>query len=137
MNVGGIRTDLNKGPITWGELFAIQPFGNDIVTMKLTGDQIRTLLNQQWATGTPRIMQISGLHYTWSTELPNGQKVLDIFLPNGKKIDPNAEYSLTVNNFMADGGDGFVILKQGKDRQTWMLDLHPNQKNLFSIQLLP
>lgn len=79
--------------------------------MKLTGDQIRILLNQQWATSTPRIMQISRLRYTWSTELPSGQRILDIFLPNGKKIEPKAEYSLTVNNSMANGGDGFVILE--------------------------
>jgi 2',3'-cyclic-nucleotide 2'-phosphodiesterase/3'-nucleotidase/5'-nucleotidase len=68
-------------------------------------------------------MQIAGLHYTWSDKLPLGEKVVDIYLLNGKRIDPKAEYTITVNNFMADGGDGFVILKQGKDRETWMTDL--------------
>jgi 2',3'-cyclic-nucleotide 2'-phosphodiesterase / 3'-nucleotidase / 5'-nucleotidase len=125
MNVGGIRNDLKKGPLTWGDLFKVQPFGNDIVTMKITGDQVRTLLNQQYNAPPSynKIMQISGLRYTWNDKLPIGQKVLDIFLPNGKKIDPKAEYSITVNNFMADGGDGFVVLKQGKERKTWMTDL--------------
>jgi 2',3'-cyclic-nucleotide 2'-phosphodiesterase/3'-nucleotidase/5'-nucleotidase len=123
MNVGGIRTDLDKGPITWGELFAIQPFGNDLVTLKLTGEQIRILLNQQLSTAYARIMQISGLRYTWNDKLPKGEKVLDIFLPNGKKINPKAEYTVTVNNFMADGGEGFVILKQGKDRKVSLNEL--------------
>lgn len=125
MNVGGIRDEIKKaGPITWGDLFAIQPFGNDIVTEKITGDQVRTLLNQQWsATSYAKIMQISGLKYTWSDNLPIGQKVLDIYLPNGKKIDPNAVYSVTVNNFMADGGDGFTILKQATERVTRMTDI--------------
>ncbi len=50
MNSGGIRDNLKKGPITWGELFAIQPFGNDIVTLNLTGEQVRTLLNQQFCS---------------------------------------------------------------------------------------
>lgn len=123
MNSGGIRDNLNQGPITWGELFAIQPFGNDVVTLKLTGEQIRTLLNQQFAADRNRIMAVSGLKYTWSVEKPLGEKVLDIFLPNGKKIDPKAEYTIAVNNFMADGGDGYTILKQGKDRKVWLTDL--------------
>ncbi|MFL6561001.1 MAG: 5'-nucleotidase C-terminal domain-containing protein, partial [Bacillus sp. (in: firmicutes)] len=124
MNVGGIRDEIkDAGPITWGELFAIQPFGNDIVTMNITGEQVRTLLNQQFAADRNRIMQISGLKYTWTNNLPLGQKVLDIYLPNGSKIDPNGVYSVAVNNFMADGGDGFVVLKQGTERTTKMTDL--------------
>ncbi|MCM3727633.1 bifunctional 2',3'-cyclic-nucleotide 2'-phosphodiesterase/3'-nucleotidase [Neobacillus cucumis] len=124
MNVGGIRDDIKKaGPITWGDLFAIQPFGNDIVTMKITGEQVRILLNQQFAADRNRIMQISGLKYTWSNNLPLGQKVIDIYLQDGSKIDPNGIYSVTVNNFMADGGDGFVVLKQGTNRTTWSSDL--------------
>ncbi|MEC1525870.1 bifunctional 2',3'-cyclic-nucleotide 2'-phosphodiesterase/3'-nucleotidase [Neobacillus niacini] len=123
MNSGGIRDNLNQGPITWGELFAIQPFGNDVVTMKVTGEQIRTLLNQQFSADRNRIMAVSGLKYTWSVEKPLGEKVLDIFLPNGKKIDPNAVYTIAVNNFMSDGGDGYTILKQGKDRKVWLTDL--------------
>ena len=124
MNAGGVRDEIKKaGQITWGDLFAIQPFGNDIVTMNITGDQVRTLLNQQFQADRDRIMQISGLKYTWTNNLPIGQKVLDIYLPNGSKIDPKGVYSITVNNFMADGGDGFVVLKQGTNRATWMSDL--------------
>ncbi|WP_160722583.1 bifunctional 2',3'-cyclic-nucleotide 2'-phosphodiesterase/3'-nucleotidase [Bacillus sp. USDA818B3_A] len=124
MNIGGIRDDIkDAGPITWGELFAIQPFGNDIVSMNITGEQVRTLLNQQFAADRNRIMQISGLKYTWSNNFPLGQKVVDIYLPDGSKIDPNKTYSVTVNNFMADGGDGFVVLKQGTNRVTWGPDL--------------
>ncbi|MEH7094992.1 bifunctional 2',3'-cyclic-nucleotide 2'-phosphodiesterase/3'-nucleotidase [Neobacillus vireti] len=124
MNIGGIRDDIkDAGDITWGELFAIQPFGNDIVTENITGEQVRTLLNQQFAADRNRIMQISGLKYTWSNNLPLGKKVIDIYLPDGTKIDPNGTYSVTVNNFMADGGDGFVVLKQGTNRVTRMSDL--------------
>lgn len=85
MNSGGIRDYLNQGQITWGELFAIQPFGNDIVTLTVTGDQIRTLLNQQFNADRNKIMAVSGLKYTWSVEKPLGEKVLDIFLPDGSK----------------------------------------------------
>lgn len=128
MNSGGIRNSLSKGIVTWGDLFKVQPFNNDIVTMTLTGDQIRTLLNQQFQKDTTgnrlnRIMAISGLRYTWTDQNDFGKKILDIYLPNGKKIDPNAEYSVTVNSFMADGGDGFTVLKDGKKRQTQGVDL--------------
>ena len=68
MNSGGIRDDLKKGTITWGDLFAIQPFGNDIVTLKVTGEQVRTLLNQQFAADRNKIMSISGLTYTWDNK---------------------------------------------------------------------
>jgi 2',3'-cyclic-nucleotide 2'-phosphodiesterase / 3'-nucleotidase / 5'-nucleotidase len=125
MNSGGIRNPLPKGTLTWGDLFKVQPFGNDLVTMKITGEQVRTLLNQQFNAPPSynKIMAISGLRYTWNDKLPIGQKVLDIFLQDGKKIDPKALYSITVNNFMADGGDGFTVLKQGKDRVTSITDL--------------
>ncbi|WP_082797464.1 bifunctional 2',3'-cyclic-nucleotide 2'-phosphodiesterase/3'-nucleotidase [Neobacillus drentensis] len=124
MNIGGVRDEIKKaGDVTWGDLFAVQPFGNDVVSLKITGDQVRTLINQQFQADRYRIMQISGLSYTWSDKLPLGQKVVDIFLPDGSKIDPVAEYSVSVNNFMADGGDGFTILKEGKERTTWTTDL--------------
>ncbi|WP_148347747.1 bifunctional 2',3'-cyclic-nucleotide 2'-phosphodiesterase/3'-nucleotidase [Bacillus rubiinfantis] len=122
MNSGGIRDDLKKGDITWGQLFAVQPFGNDLVTLKLTGDQIRTVLNQQWVEGRTRIMQIAGFTYTWDDKYPIGQKVVDIFLPNGDKIDPNGEYTVTVNNFMADGGDGYTEFTKGTNRTTIKTD---------------
>ncbi|WML59044.1 bifunctional 2',3'-cyclic-nucleotide 2'-phosphodiesterase/3'-nucleotidase [Neobacillus sp. PS2-9] len=125
MNSGGIRNPLPAGTITWGDLFKVQPFGNDLVTMTITGEQIRTFLNQQFQAPPSynKIMAISGLKYTWSDDKPYGEKVLDIYLENGKKIDPQAEYSITVNNFMADGGDGFAVLKSGKNRVTKMTDL--------------
>ncbi|WHY91252.1 bifunctional 2',3'-cyclic-nucleotide 2'-phosphodiesterase/3'-nucleotidase [Neobacillus cucumis] len=125
MNSGGIRNPLPKGTITWGDLFKVQPFGNDLVTMTITGVQVRTLLNQQFQAPPSynKIMAISGLRYTWSDKLPYGQKVLDIYLPNGSKIDPAGEYTITVNNFMADGGDGFTILKSGENRVTDKVDL--------------
>jgi 2',3'-cyclic-nucleotide 2'-phosphodiesterase / 3'-nucleotidase / 5'-nucleotidase len=123
MNAGGIRNDLAKGEITWGDLFSIQPFGNDLVTLTITGEQVRTLLNQQFSADRYRIMSIAGLKYTWSDERELGEKVVDIYLPNGSKIDPKAEYTVAVNNFMADGGDGYTILKEGTDRKVWSTDL--------------
>ncbi|WP_223592194.1 bifunctional 2',3'-cyclic-nucleotide 2'-phosphodiesterase/3'-nucleotidase [Neobacillus bataviensis] len=125
MNSGGIRNPLPGGTITWGDLFKVQPFGNDLVTMTVTGDQIRTLLNQQFQAPPSynKIMAVSGLRYTWTDSQPYGSKVLDIYLEDGSLIDPEAEYTITVNNFMADGGDGFAVLKSGKNRVTNVVDL--------------
>ena len=65
MNPGGIRDDLNAGEVLWGELFAIQPFSNDVVAMDVTGAQIKTLLEQQWIHQNPaKILKISGLKFT-------------------------------------------------------------------------
>ena len=60
MNSGGVRGDIDAGEITWKEAFTVQPFGNDLVTMNVTGAQIKELFEQQWGSKT-RIMHVSGL----------------------------------------------------------------------------
>lgn len=123
MNPGGIRASLNAGPATWGELFTIQPFGNSLVRMDLTGQQIYTLLNQQWLNQPfPRIMQISGLTYTWDNNLPIGNRIVEV-RKDGMPIDVAASYSVTVNSFMAAGGDNFTVLPQGLNQVGGPVDL--------------
>ncbi|MEK3798604.1 Ig-like domain-containing protein [Peribacillus sp. FSL H8-0477] len=122
MNPGGIRASIDKGPINWGNVFTVEPFGNDLVSLNITGEQVRTLLNQQWTETKTNILQLSGLNYTWSAELPIGKRVLDITLPNGDKIDPAKTYSATVNNFMAEGGDNYTILRDGTNKVTGPVD---------------
>ena len=113
MNPGGIRADLAAGPVTWGNLFAIQPFGNSLVALTLTGAQVRQLLEQQWlGQPFPRVLQISGLSYTWDATLPVGSRVLEI-RKGGALIDPATSYRVVVNNFMAAGGDNFTVLVSG------------------------
>lgn len=127
MNPGGIRAPIQAGEITYGELFSVQPFGNSLVKMELTGEQIYTLLNQQWqpqADGsvTVRILQISGLSYTYVNANPVGQKVAEVRF-NNAPIDRAATYTVTVNSFLADGGDGFRVLREGRNRVGGPLDL--------------
>lgn len=123
MNPGGIRADLAAGEITWGELFTVQPFGNSLVKMDLTGQQIYDLLNQQWA-GQPfaRVLKTSGLTYQWDNALPVGNRVLAVYR-NGALIDRAATYSVTVNSFLADGGDNFTVLRNGTNRVGGPVDL--------------
>jgi len=111
MNPGGIRADLDAGPVTWGELSEIQPFSNDLVKMTLTGADIRIILNQQFAA-IPKMLQISGFKYTWQ-ESPV-KEVVDIFMADGvTPIDPAAHYTVTCNAFLAGGGDGFLGFLNG------------------------
>ncbi len=77
MNSGGIRNDIPSGKVTYGNLFKMQPFGNVLIKMTLTGAQFRELLNQQWKgqdPQRPRIGQISGFTYTWDDSKPAGEK---------------------------------------------------------------
>ncbi|MFC7441911.1 bifunctional metallophosphatase/5'-nucleotidase [Laceyella putida] len=124
MNPGGIRADLPAGTITWGHLYTVQPFGNDLVKMTLTGAQIRTLLNQQFQDPSRiRILQISGLRYTYDPNRPADDRVVSIVKADGTPLDPAATYSVTVNSFLASGGDGFTVLKEGTDRTVGPTDL--------------
>lgn len=118
MNPGGVRADFpcTAGPcdLTFGQAFTVQPFGNSLVVMTLTGSQIKALLEQQ-ATGVnaerPRMLQPSqGFTYVWSAANPAGQRVSQMKL-NGVDIVPGQAYRVTVNSFLADGGDGFTVLR--------------------------
>ncbi|HET7579284.1 MAG TPA: 5'-nucleotidase C-terminal domain-containing protein [Bacillales bacterium] len=123
MNGGGIRADLDQGQITWGELYTILPFNDQLVKMTLTGSQIKQLLEQQWSGSYPKILQISGLHYTWDKGAPVGDKVVSITLLDGTPLQMDKTYTATVNTFIASGGDGFTVLKQGKNKVIGPTDL--------------
>ncbi len=130
MNPGGIRADLTfvgspagegDGNVTYGEMFTVQPFGNSMVTLTLTGAQIERLLEEQFpgcTLATARILQVSaGFTYTWKASGPVCDKVNPAsILLNGVTVNPAASYRVTVNSFLADGGDSFPILIQGTDR---------------------
>jgi 5'-nucleotidase len=123
MNPGGIRADLQEGEVTYEELLTIQPFKRKLVKMTLTGDQVRRLLNQQWQQGKVRMLQISGLKYTWDETKPAGSKVNDIFTTDGTVLDPKARYTVTVNDYMADGGDNFTVLLEGAEKVIGPIDI--------------
>lgn len=130
MNPGGIRTDLIfgqisggelPGQVTYSEMFNVQPFGNSLVTMTLTGAQIERLLEEQLPGCTlaaARILQVSaGFTYTYSASGPVCDRVNpSTIMLNGVPVNPTASYRVTVNSFLADGGDSFPILVQGTNR---------------------
>jgi len=125
MNPGGVRADLDAGDVTFGEIFTVQPFGNSLVVLTVTGAQLHTLLEQQFTATTTRVLAVSaGFRYTWSTAAALGAKVDPARMElDGVVIDPAAQYRITVNSFLATGGDGFTVLSQGTDRLGGVVDL--------------
>ncbi len=126
-NPGGIRAGLDAGKVTYGELFTAQPFGNNLVTMTLTGAQIKTMLEEQFkgcGLGAPegealptidRILQPSeGFSYTWSKSGAACDKVdAGSIKIGGSVVSASAKYRVTVNNLLADGGEELHVLKEG------------------------
>ena len=142
MNPGGIRADLDAGEITYGEAFTVQPFGNNLVTLTLTGAQIETLLEQQFCnpSGTSRrVLQVSdGFSYTWSASAPCGDKVDPATITlDGTVLDASASFRVTVNSFLADGGDNFRVLPEGSDRLGGVVDLDALEDHLAGDPALP
>ncbi|HEX8822189.1 MAG TPA: bifunctional metallophosphatase/5'-nucleotidase [Archangium sp.] len=127
MNPGGIRGELDEGDITYGEAFSVQPFGSTLVTVTLTGAQLHTLLELQWqeGTGPTRILHPSrGFSYTWKASAPVGRKVDPASLRlHGQPVDPQGRYRVTVNSFLAGGGDGFRVLAEGTERRGGVVDV--------------
>ncbi len=128
-NPGGIRGDIIKKPdadVSYGDVFAAQPFRNQLVTLTLTGADIKAMLEQQWRDPKrPRILQVSkGFSYTWDNAGSDGNRIVAGSMTlRGHKIEPAVSYRVTVNNFLAVGGDGFTALKSGKDAVIGVYDV--------------
>jgi len=128
-NPGGVRTDISKkedGAVTYADVFASQPFRNQLVTLTLTGAQIKNMLEQQWLDPKrPRILQVSkGFNYAWDNAKPYGDRVgAESMSLNGQRVDPARSYRVTVNNYLAVGGDGFTVLKEGTGQQFGTYDV--------------
>src|SRR5215472_13434802 len=127
-NPGGIRSDIEKkgdGTVSYADVFASQPFRNQLVTVTLTGAQIKAALEQQWIDEKrPRILQVSrGFAYAWDSTKPFGAHVDAASMKlNGSPIDPARSYRVTVNEYLALGGDGFTAFKEGTTAQFGIYD---------------
>jgi 5'-nucleotidase len=135
MNAGGLRADLRpvsphspplpEGTVTYGDLFAIHPFANRLIEMELTGQQVYELLEQQFPPHQrlARMLQISGLDYTWdASPQAAGHRIVEV-RTGGLPIDRSKRYTVTVNSFLAGGGERFTVLMDGTDRREGPVDL--------------
>ena len=124
-NSGGLRADLPAGDVTYAQAFAAQPFGNTLVTFTITGGQLTTVLEQQWLGSRPKILQPSAnVSYAWSASAAPGSRVVPGSLKvDGRPLAPDTRVRLTVNSFLAAGGDGFTVFVEGTDRVVGPPDL--------------
>lgn len=149
MNPGGVRQDLihsagTPGEVTYKEVFEVQPFANYVVTLDLTGAQLLQALQQQLpsaARSTTLQLQVSeGFTYTWDkTKTGTDQIVADSLKLNGEPIVADQTYRVTVNSFLADGGDSFTAFKAGTNRLFGALDVDAFEGYLaeFGTQAAP
>jgi 5'-nucleotidase len=152
INGGGVRAGFTypsstagegDGNVTYGEAFTVQPFGNSLITMSLTSQNLKDFLEEQFAgclgqsaTFTRIALPSAGFKYTWDSAKTCGSRIGTVTLQvsaggpietivNGDGTLPNASktYRVTVNSFMADGGDGYSTLKKGTDRLAGAQDI--------------
>lgn len=128
MNPGGIRVPIDfngDGAVTYSALYAVQPFGNHLVTMTLTGNELLQLLEQQWSVNGLRRLQVSkGSGFTWNPDQPQGSRIArDSVVISGQPLQAQREYRVTVNSYLADGGDNLPILREGRNRVAGVLSL--------------
>jgi 5'-nucleotidase/UDP-sugar diphosphatase len=117
-NSGGIRTDTiyPAGPITRKTILSFLPFGDLLVTEKVTGAQVRAALENgvsQVADSAGRFPQISGLTFTWSRNRPVGHRVISVTI-GGQPLSLTQMYTLATNDYMQGGGDGYTSLGNGQ-----------------------
>ncbi|WP_404288851.1 bifunctional metallophosphatase/5'-nucleotidase [Glutamicibacter arilaitensis] len=120
MNPGGLRADLlygEDGTVTYKAAADVQPFANTLITLDMTGEQIREALEQQWQPdGSERSklhLGISeGLEYTYVEDAAAGEHIKDITF-NGEPLDESATFKVAANAFLATGGDNFAAFAEG------------------------
>ena len=151
MNPGGIRADLVEnaaGDVTYGAAFSVQPFNNFVVSMDLTGAQIKALLNEQWNGSNEdrrrKILQVSGLSYTWDISdaaLPDANAVVGAGAGRRRRRRRHADgaagatrttYRVVANNFLSDGGDSFATFKPGTNKLVGGLDIDSLRRYLLA-----
>jgi 2',3'-cyclic-nucleotide 2'-phosphodiesterase (5'-nucleotidase family) len=113
VNGGGIRASIDAGPITLGELLTVLPFNNELVTMELTGAQVRQVLNQNAAASMNAdnggFLQVSGISFTM-----RGTSVSDVQVGDSP-LQADKTYKVATVDFLATGGNGYTAFLQGQD----------------------
>ena len=137
-NPGSLRAPLipaADGSITYGELFKIQPFQNDLIFMDLTGAEIKEALEQQFTSDRTRIMGVSSnFSYTWDDARPKGDKVpADTIKLNGVVVKADEHYRVVANSFLAGGSEGFSAFLKGTNRRVSLLDVEALVNYLSSV----
>lgn len=117
-NGGGLRVSIEKGDLTIGKMYEFMPFDNVLVTVDLTGAQLKEAIENGLGNEKISFGQVAGVYVKYDLSKPFGQRVIEMALENGEKIDPNDPnklYSVVTNDFMITGGDGYTVFANGKN----------------------
>jgi len=122
INSGGVRTSFRPAPdgtVTFGQIFALQPFGNTLVVLEMTGAELKRVLEQQFTDAAPAAARSSmlipseGFTFAYDRTRPPGERIVELEL-HGEPIAPDRSYRVAVNNFLSSGGDGFTTLSESR-----------------------
>jgi 5'-nucleotidase len=148
VNQGGVRSPGFNVPavsyphdVTYQEAFAVRPFGNSLVTLTLSAEDLRALLEQQFpgcnGQSAHKVLQVSnGFHVDWSASAPPCHRIkrvtlrspanrgpVHVIVDAGVVLHPDVRYRITVDSYLAQGGDNFSTLLRGSDPLTGPLDI--------------
>jgi 5'-nucleotidase/UDP-sugar diphosphatase len=113
-NSGGLKINIPRGKITMEKIYELLPYDNLLMTMDLTGRQIRELLEHGASLPHGGILQASGISVTYDLKKPSGERVMNVCVGNSP-LSLTTVYSVTTNDFLAAGGDGYTTFKEGKN----------------------
>ena len=117
-NSGGVRANLLAGPVTYADLFRVLPFDNKLVTLTMTGSQLRALVMQAYPS-----YYYSNLHIVFDPALELTRQIRDVTFADGSRLEPDAQYTVATVDFLADGGDGLTLLRGLPREQTGISSL--------------
>ena len=122
MNDGGIRADIPAGAVTYGTLYEVSPFGNQLYLVTLQGADLRQWLERQTTRGAPR-WHVAGFTARYDLSRPALQRITAITLADGRPLDDAATYTLVASDFILAGGDGAALGSRGAPRSLELSDL--------------
>lgn len=117
-NSGGMRANLYRGMVRWGDVYTVLPFDDDVVTLELRGKDVEEILNQS-LSGKHGLIQVSGLTYHFKGLLADRglQAVLHDVRVDGKPLEPERLYRVATSDFLSSGGDGYLAFKNGNSKR--------------------
>lgn len=118
----GIRADLPAGPVTYGQLFQVQPSQSSLVKLTVTGGQLRRMLEHALDSGSPAA-HVAGATVRYDPRRPAGRRIRGVEVGAGRKLRSEAEYTLAIDDFLAAGGDGYAMLAGLPSEPGTMLDV--------------
>ncbi|GAB5373632.1 MAG: hypothetical protein AcusKO_00940 [Acuticoccus sp.] len=134
-NGGGLRSSIDEGPVTMGEVLTVLPFQNTLSTFQLSGKDVLAALENgvsQVEEGAGRFPQVAGIRYTADFSAPAGERIKSVEVGNDGSwapLDPDATYGVVSNDYMRQGGDGYAVFAENA---TNVYDYGPSLENVVA-----